>query len=136
MWRNHLFNQGSKKTESRVGVGVGCDKEGGRWGGRTKFEKWGGGGGGGGGGGKKMEGGGGGGLGSLYQLWSDRIARAFNRSGATRAVAIYISKAFVRVWHAGLVHKLKACVRLFSWNFYFSPNDSPLKTMKNVFYFV
>ena len=66
-------------------------------GGRTKFEKW-----------------GGGGLGSLYQLWSDRIARAFNRSGATRAVAIYISKASVRVWHAGLVHKLKACVLLFS----------------------
>ena len=38
---------------------------------------------------------------------SDRIARAFNRSGATRAVALDISKAFVRVWHAGLLHKLK-----------------------------
>ena len=38
----------------------------------------------------------------------DRIARAFNRSGATRAVALDISKAFNRVWHAGLLHKLKS----------------------------
>ena len=37
---------------------------------------------------------------------SDRIARAFNRSGATRAVALDISKAFDRVWHTGLLHKL------------------------------
>ena len=34
---------------------------------------------------------------------SVRIARAFNRSGATRAVALDISKAFERVWHAGLL---------------------------------
>ena len=39
---------------------------------------------------------------------SDRIARAFNRSGATRAVELDISKAFDRVWHAGLLHKLKS----------------------------
>ena len=39
---------------------------------------------------------------------SDRIARAFNRSGTTRAVALDISKAFDRVWHAGLLHKLKS----------------------------
>ena len=39
---------------------------------------------------------------------SDRIAKAFNRSGATRAVALDISKAFDRVWHAGLLHKLKS----------------------------
>ena len=38
----------------------------------------------------------------------DRIARAFNRSGATRAVALDISKAFGRVWHAGLLHKLRS----------------------------
>ena len=37
----------------------------------------------------------------------DKIARAFNRSGGTRAVALDISKAFDRVWHAGLLHKLK-----------------------------
>ena len=38
---------------------------------------------------------------------SDRIARAFSRSGATTAVALDISKAFYRVWH-GLLHKLKS----------------------------
>ena len=44
----------------------------------------------------------------LLTVVSDRIARAFNRSGATRAVALDISKAFDRVWHAGLPHKLKS----------------------------
>ena len=39
---------------------------------------------------------------------SDRIARAFNRSGATQAVALDIFKAFDRVWHAGLLQKLKS----------------------------
>ena len=39
---------------------------------------------------------------------SDRIARVFNRSGANRAVALDISKAFNRVWHAGLLHELKS----------------------------
>ena len=38
---------------------------------------------------------------------SDRIARDFNRSGATQAVALDIFKAFDRVLHAGLLHKLK-----------------------------
>ena len=41
---------------------------------------------------------------------SDRTARSFNRSGATRDVALEISKAFNRVWHTGLLHKLKSCV--------------------------
>ena len=44
----------------------------------------------------------------LLTVVSDRIARAFNRSGATRAVALHISKAFDRVWHAGLLHKRKS----------------------------
>ena len=44
----------------------------------------------------------------LLTVVSDRIARAFNRSGATRAVALDISKAFDRVWRAGLLHKLKS----------------------------
>ena len=39
---------------------------------------------------------------------SDRVARAFSRFGATRAVAPDISKAFERVWHAGLFHKLRS----------------------------
>ena len=44
----------------------------------------------------------------LLKVVSDRIARAFNRSGATRAVALDIPKAFHRVWHTGLLHKLKS----------------------------
>ena len=44
----------------------------------------------------------------LLALVSDRIARAFNRYGATQAVALDISEAFNRVWHAGLLHKLKS----------------------------
>ena len=44
----------------------------------------------------------------IFSVVSDRIARAFNRPGATRAVALDISKAFDRVWHAGLLHKLKS----------------------------
>ena len=36
------------------------------------------------------------------------FARVFNKSGTTRAVALDISKAFDRVWHAGLLHKLKS----------------------------
>ena len=39
---------------------------------------------------------------------ASEIARVFNRSGATRAVALNMSKAFGRVWYAGLLHKLKS----------------------------
>ena len=45
----------------------------------------------------------------LLTVVSDRIARiAFNRSRATRAVALDIPKAFDRVWHVVLLHKLKS----------------------------
>ena len=44
----------------------------------------------------------------LLAVVSDRIGRALNKCGATRAVALDISKAFDRVWHAGLLHKLKS----------------------------
>ena len=44
----------------------------------------------------------------LLTVVSDRFARVFNRSEATQTVALDISKAFDRVWHAGLVHKLKS----------------------------
>ena len=44
----------------------------------------------------------------LLTVVSDRIARDFNRSGATRAGALDIPKAFYKVWHAGLLHKRKS----------------------------
>ena len=49
-------------------------------------------------------------LGRLDQLKvvSDKIASAFNRSEATRSAALDISKAFHRVGHACLLHKLKS----------------------------
>ena len=45
----------------------------------------------------------------LLTVVSDRIARiAFNRSRATRAVALDMPKAFDRVWHVVLLRKLKS----------------------------
>ena len=44
----------------------------------------------------------------IWELLLIEIARAFNRSGATRAVALDISMAFNRVWHAVLLHKLRS----------------------------
>ena len=44
----------------------------------------------------------------FVQLYVIELLGNFNRSGATRAVALDISKAFDRVWHAGLLHKLKS----------------------------
>ena len=41
---------------------------------------------------------------SSYRF-SNSLARAFNRSGATQAVALVILKAYDRVWHAGLLQK-------------------------------
>ena len=39
----------------------------------------------------------------LQTVVHDRITKAFNRSGATRAVALDISEPFDRVWLAGLL---------------------------------
>ena len=44
----------------------------------------------------------------LPTVVSDRIARALNKSGTIRAVALDISKAFDRAWHAGLLYKVKS----------------------------
>ena len=45
---------------------------------------------------------------------------------------------FAKVTEKHLCQNLsfKACVRYFLSSFYFSPNESPSKTMKNVFYFI
>ena len=37
-----------------------------------------------------------------------KSSRAFNRSGTTRALALDVSKAFRRAWHAGLLQKVKS----------------------------
>ena len=44
----------------------------------------------------------------LLTVISERIYRALNISGEARAVALDISKAFDKVWHAGLLRKLRA----------------------------
>ena len=41
----------------------------------------------------------------IFFLW---LVMSFNRSGATQAVVLDISKAFNRVWHASLLHKLRS----------------------------
>ena len=45
---------------------------------------------------------------NLLKVTFDRIARAFNRSGATQTVALDIFVTFHRVWHDGLLYKLKS----------------------------
>ena len=43
----------------------------------------------------------------LLTVVFDRTSKDFNRPEATQAVALDISKAFDRVWHADLLHKFK-----------------------------
>ena len=42
----------------------------------------------------------------LLRVVNDKTARVFNRYGAIWVVALDISKAFDRLWHAGLLHKI------------------------------
>ena len=42
---------------------------------------------------------------SLHVL-SDRVTRALDRLGATEPVALDMTKAFDKVWHAGVLNKL------------------------------
>ena len=44
----------------------------------------------------------------LLTVLSERIYNSLDVGGETRAIALDISKAFDNVWHAGLLHKLKA----------------------------
>ena len=54
----------------------------------------------------------------LHTVVSDTIARSLNRSGATQAAALDISKAFNRVWHAGLLHKLRVSLMEFQVKYF------------------
>ena len=61
----------------------------------------------------------------LLAVVSDRFARAFIKSGATRPVARDVWKAFDRVWYAGLLYKLKSygiSCQIFSLIFSFLSN--------------
>ena len=44
---------------------------------------------------------------ALLTVVPDKIAETFNRLGATRAEALDISEASDKVWHTGLLHKLR-----------------------------
>ena len=44
----------------------------------------------------------------LPTVVSNRVARSFNRYEDTGIVTLDISKAFDRVWHAGLLDQLKS----------------------------
>ena len=44
----------------------------------------------------------------LLTVLSERIYNSLDAGGETRAIALDISKAFDKVWHAGLLHKLKS----------------------------
>ena len=56
----------------------------------------------------------------LLTLVSDSIARGFNRSRGTEAVALDISKAFNRVWHEVLLYKLSSSSsRVHCWSYTF-----------------
>ena len=42
----------------------------------------------------------------VLTVFSERVFQSLNASGETRAIALDISKAFYKIWHAGLLHKL------------------------------
>ena len=68
---------------------------------------------------------------SLTERWGTGILRKENQK--TRLGHLYRVK---RKGYKRAVEERKACVRYFLLNFYFALNDSPLKTMKNIFYFI
>ena len=44
----------------------------------------------------------------IMTVFNERIYNSLDTGGETRATALDMSKAFDKVWHAGLIHKLKA----------------------------
>ena len=44
----------------------------------------------------------------LLALLTEHISKVLDKRGESRSVALDISKAFDRVWHAGLLHKLSS----------------------------
>ena len=64
-------------------------------------------------------------------IWAGKMQKV--QMGLQKAV---YCKLFTKSEHLHDYYIFKACVCYFLSNFYFSPNDIPSKTMKNVFYFI
>ena len=60
----------------------------------------------------------------------------FNKVAGLRSATLSKKDTLTQVFSCEFCEIFKACVRYFLSNFYFSPNDSPSKTMKNVLYFI
>ena len=58
--------------------------------------------------------------------------RKYRRDCTNECTVNYLQKASICM----IYYIFKACVCYFLFYFYFSPNDIPSKTMKNVFYFI
>ena len=58
--------------------------------------------------------------------------RKYRRDCRKQYTVNYLQKTSICM----IYYIFSACVRYFLSNFYFSPNDNPSKTMKNVFYFI
>ena len=58
--------------------------------------------------------------------------RKYRRDCTKQCTVNYLQKVSICI----IYYIFKACVCYFLPNFYFSPNDIPSKTMKNVFYFI
>ena len=65
-------------------------------------------------------------------------SKRFKNYSILRMVLLCLKEScFPDCWKVSLVVLVfKACVRYFLTNFYFSPNDNPVKIMKDVFYFI
>ena len=71
-------------------------------------------------------------------IWNNGLKRVKVKTGYHSNLIIWVIPFSLNYQEKRLksLNKIKACVPYFLSNVYFSPNDSTLKTMKNVFYFI
>ena len=67
---------------------------------------------------------------------TDQVLKVFRNDNPSNLNFYYLNINSVRNKFTDLQTIIKACVRYFLLNFYFSPNDGPSKNMKNAFYFI
>ena len=76
-------------------------------------------------------------IGIMLQTFDAKYLNGFKPKFVVLTVFLKKSQALVvSTVNTGIIILLKACVHYFLSNFYFSRNDSPSKTIKNVFYFI